>query len=166
MSELTRRSAIGERLAQGPFVTARVGFEPATFRTQGTELTTEPSRPIMKAFNVLSGALFEFSFKIFLSERLHAVSGARLHQDTSELERMYQLGSVEYQHDSILGLLLDSAQGSRQQGHKKKILHRVSMGRRHYCIEMFDFVIAMTNNYKYIKCKTQPFLSLLVNKFI
>jgi len=24
---------------------ARVGFEPATFRTQGTELTTQPPRP-------------------------------------------------------------------------------------------------------------------------
>ena len=33
---------VSERLAQGPNVAARVGFEPATFRTQGTEPTTEP----------------------------------------------------------------------------------------------------------------------------
>ena len=31
-------------LAQGPYV-ARVGFEPATMRMQGTELTTEPPHP-------------------------------------------------------------------------------------------------------------------------
>jgi len=29
---------MSEGLAQGPYVAARVGFEPATFRTQGTEL--------------------------------------------------------------------------------------------------------------------------------
>ena len=33
----------------GPSVAARVGFEPATFRTQGTELTTEPPRPTLVA---------------------------------------------------------------------------------------------------------------------
>jgi len=31
-----------EGLAQGPYVTARVGFKPATLWTQGTEPTTEP----------------------------------------------------------------------------------------------------------------------------
>jgi len=30
-----------EGLAQGPYVAARVGFEPATLRTQGTEPTNE-----------------------------------------------------------------------------------------------------------------------------
>jgi len=35
---------MSEGLAQGPYVAAGVGFEPATLRTQGTELTTEPSR--------------------------------------------------------------------------------------------------------------------------
>jgi len=30
---------------QGPYVAARVEFEPATFRTQGTELNTEAPRP-------------------------------------------------------------------------------------------------------------------------
>src|SRR6218665_1626495 len=51
VSELTRRSAAGkttsEGLAQVPYVAARVGFEPATFRTQGTEPTTKPRRPMM-----------------------------------------------------------------------------------------------------------------------
>ena len=28
---------MSEELAQGPYVAARVGFEPATYRTQGTE---------------------------------------------------------------------------------------------------------------------------------
>jgi len=30
-------------------VAARVGFEPVTLRTQGTELTTEPPRPYSKS---------------------------------------------------------------------------------------------------------------------
>jgi len=50
VSELTRRSATGtvsERLAQGPYVAARVGFEPATLQTQGAELglPNESPRP-------------------------------------------------------------------------------------------------------------------------
>ena len=36
---------MGEGLAQGFDVAARVGFEPATLRMQGTELTSESSRP-------------------------------------------------------------------------------------------------------------------------
>ncbi len=35
---------MSEGLAQGPYVAAGAGFEPATLRTQGTELTTEPPR--------------------------------------------------------------------------------------------------------------------------
>jgi len=31
---------VSEGHAQGPYVATRVGFEPATFRTQGTEPTT------------------------------------------------------------------------------------------------------------------------------
>src|SRR6218665_1303514 len=34
-----------EGLAQGPYIAARVGFEPVTFWTQGTEPTTEPLCP-------------------------------------------------------------------------------------------------------------------------
>ena len=33
---------MSEGLAQGSYMAAKVGFEPATFRTQGTDLTTEP----------------------------------------------------------------------------------------------------------------------------
>ena len=36
---------MSEGLAQGPFVVAGVGFEPATLWTQGSELTTDPPRP-------------------------------------------------------------------------------------------------------------------------
>ena len=39
------QATVSEGLAQGPYVTTRVGFEPATLRTQGTELITEPPRP-------------------------------------------------------------------------------------------------------------------------
>ena len=35
-------ATMGEGLAQGPYVAARVGFEPATFQTQDTKTTTEP----------------------------------------------------------------------------------------------------------------------------
>jgi len=36
---------MSEGLAQGPYVAVRVGFQPATFRTQGSERTSEPPRP-------------------------------------------------------------------------------------------------------------------------
>ena len=36
---------MSEGLAKSPYMAARVGFEPATLRTQGTELTTEPPCP-------------------------------------------------------------------------------------------------------------------------
>ena len=39
------QATASERLAQGPYVVARVGFEPATLWTQGTELITRPPRP-------------------------------------------------------------------------------------------------------------------------
>ena len=37
---------MSEGLAQGPYLAAGVGFEPANLRTQGTELTKEPPRPV------------------------------------------------------------------------------------------------------------------------
>ena|SRR6218665_3954687 len=40
--ELTHRSTTSEGLAQDPYVVARLGFEPVTLWTQGTEHTTEP----------------------------------------------------------------------------------------------------------------------------
>ena len=36
---------MSEGLAQGPYVAARVGFEPMTLRTKGDESTNEPPRP-------------------------------------------------------------------------------------------------------------------------
>src|SRR6218665_1974849 len=39
------QTTVSEGLAQGPYVAARVGFRPATLRTQGTELTAEPPCP-------------------------------------------------------------------------------------------------------------------------
>jgi len=57
MSELTSEAleaTTSEGLAQGPYVAARVGFEFATFQTQGTEPTTEPLHPIiMSDFKIL-----------------------------------------------------------------------------------------------------------------
>jgi len=45
------RAIASEGLAQGPYAADRVGFEPATLWSQGTELTTEPPRP--KLYTVL-----------------------------------------------------------------------------------------------------------------
>src|SRR6218665_2229744 len=45
------------RVKDLPKVLARVGFEPATFRTQGTEPTTEPPRP---HFLVVVGRVSEY----------------------------------------------------------------------------------------------------------
>ena len=39
------QATVSERLAQGPYVAARVGFKLATIWTQGTELTTKPPHP-------------------------------------------------------------------------------------------------------------------------
>ena len=49
VSELTRGGAtVSEELTRGPYVADRVGFKPATFRTQGTEPATKPNyRPIL-----------------------------------------------------------------------------------------------------------------------
>ena len=38
---------MSEGLAQGPYVAARVEFEPVTLWTQGTELTTVSPRPTL-----------------------------------------------------------------------------------------------------------------------
>src|SRR6218665_4089065 len=40
-----QQATTSEGLGQGPYMAARVGFEPATFRTEGTELPTEPPSP-------------------------------------------------------------------------------------------------------------------------
>ena len=39
------QATASEVLAQGPYVTARAGFEPATLRTKGFKSTNEPPRP-------------------------------------------------------------------------------------------------------------------------
>ena len=41
------QAAASEGLVQGHYVAARVGLKPVTLRTQGTELTTEPPRPLV-----------------------------------------------------------------------------------------------------------------------
>src|SRR6218665_3184388 len=53
-------------LAQGPYVQARVGFEPATLQTQGTELTTEPPRSF--GFKFINSVL---SFNLHVHHRSH-----------------------------------------------------------------------------------------------
>ena len=42
---MRKQATVSQGLAQGPYVAARVEFEPATLWTQGTELTTEPPCP-------------------------------------------------------------------------------------------------------------------------
>ena len=39
------QATASEGLAQGPYVSARAEFEPATLRTKGDESTNEPPRP-------------------------------------------------------------------------------------------------------------------------
>ena len=41
------QATMSEGLAQDPYMATRVGFEPATLRTQGTEPTTEPPCPTL-----------------------------------------------------------------------------------------------------------------------
>ena len=44
---IVMQSIVDEQLVQGLYVAARAGSEPATFKMQGTEPTTEPPHPIM-----------------------------------------------------------------------------------------------------------------------
>ena len=56
---------MSEGLSQGPYVAARVGYEPATFRTQGAKLTNEPPRPQRKEVYVI---LCFSSYRIIVSQ--------------------------------------------------------------------------------------------------
>src|SRR6218665_2270791 len=48
---LVPQATAGEGLAHGLYVAARVGFEPATLRTKGTQSTTEPTLPICVGYS-------------------------------------------------------------------------------------------------------------------
>jgi len=39
------QATASERLAQGPYVAAKAGFETMTYQTKGVESTNEPPRP-------------------------------------------------------------------------------------------------------------------------
>ena len=63
VSELTCWCAIGKyEWTQGSYVTARVGFEPATFHTQGTKPTNKPPRPkVLRYWQVTFACFFIFA---------------------------------------------------------------------------------------------------------
>ena len=42
---IVMQNIVGEELAQGPYVTIKARFEPATLWTKSDESTTEPPRP-------------------------------------------------------------------------------------------------------------------------
>jgi len=42
---------MSEGLVQGPYMAARVGFEPASLQTQGIKLTTESPCPSLKTLH-------------------------------------------------------------------------------------------------------------------
>jgi len=46
------QASASEGLAQGPYVGARAGFEPTTFRTKGVESTNEPPCPTLLIFSL------------------------------------------------------------------------------------------------------------------
>ena len=48
---------MSEGFALGPYMLARVGFEPATLRTYGTELTTEPPCPAEWSLSLVGQSL-------------------------------------------------------------------------------------------------------------
>ena len=51
------QATASEGLAQGPYVAAREGFEPATFRTKGTAPTTKPPCPTLPMLAAIHGHL-------------------------------------------------------------------------------------------------------------
>jgi len=46
--QLVIQATTSERLAQGPYVAAKVWFKPATFRTEGTEHSHSATTPLMR----------------------------------------------------------------------------------------------------------------------
>ena len=46
---LAPQATASEGLAQGPYVAARVGFEPTTLRTKGAESTNETTRSVCES---------------------------------------------------------------------------------------------------------------------
>ena len=58
------QATANEGLAQGPYVVASLTFEPATFRTEGAELTTEPPHPRPALFSLSPLSLWGFSATI------------------------------------------------------------------------------------------------------
>src|SRR6218665_577062 len=46
------QATTSEGLAQGPYLATRMGFEPATFRIEGTDNPTEPPRPFINSLSV------------------------------------------------------------------------------------------------------------------
>ena len=67
----------------GPYIVARVGFEPATFPTQGTKLTTEPPSPTDYSVSAYSRATSVF---LVILEQLH-----RLKEVLSEFQSAYTI---------------------------------------------------------------------------
>ena len=76
---------MSEGLAQGSYVVARVGFGPATFRTQATEPTTEPPCPTNgnKSCQGTCACAREYSFNTQpKSVQLQRVKTFRFHSTT------------------------------------------------------------------------------------
>ena len=59
-SEIQYKRTASEGLAQGPYMVARVGFEPATLRMEGIALTTDPPCPTIELNHVLYKVLKRF----------------------------------------------------------------------------------------------------------
>src|SRR6218665_204151 len=54
------QATVSEGLAQGPYVAARAGFEPATLRTKGDESTNEPKPLAMYIIGQCDGKLVNY----------------------------------------------------------------------------------------------------------
>jgi len=74
LTESQHQATTGEELAQGPYTAARVEFESATLRMQGTELTTEP--PLHKlCHNIMpEQVVCQASLHLALALHLHSQS--------------------------------------------------------------------------------------------
>ena len=91
---------MGEGLAQGLYVAVRVGFEPATLRTQGSEVTTEPPRilltsggnGIQRVYIISQGAVLYAKPSVFRTQ--HAV----LHQALIILKALIILNIPPQKH--------------------------------------------------------------------
>ena len=109
---------MSEGLAQGPYVAARVGFEPTTFRTQDIELTTEPPRLSMSSIfphyhqhqhitmhrEGYAKTIPDTSVRLTISSVRKTETHRPMHSVKASLKRMFSMQSIGVKSSAMVNL--------------------------------------------------------------